>query len=405
MSHDEAGAAGLIWGVQINDTIHAYEALIDARWKLARAVDAMDGVATNIEELTAAVDDMADKALTLQKDLSRAHDTLTQFGQMGTEFVRDFSRGTQEIERLVDTVTALTNQVQNVGQMVQVVTEVADATNLLALNAAIEAARAGDAGRGFAVVADEVRALAQRTKGATQDALTVLTDITSSTDRTQKVLTEARTSLGQNVTRESTVFSDLQQVTQELGSVLTNVVDSLSSINEQRTALQHLAQQMTAVQEAFHTSADSFQQASQFLAQCVDRAESERQRLTPDRSQLTLAVILRLSVTDHRLWRYRLYRQLLDHTAVNVEQAGNFHACRLGQTLDQLRARYGSDPRYLEIVRRHQAFHQETQRLAKTLGTHPPQDADALKPWLEMGRELSQLLEQWAHDEERAAQA
>jgi len=71
--------------------------------------------------------------------------------------------------QLKENMEQLGQQAQAIGQVMNVINDIADQTNLLALNAAIEAARAGDAGRGFAVVADEVRKLAEKTMGATKE--------------------------------------------------------------------------------------------------------------------------------------------------------------------------------------------------------------------------------------------
>jgi methyl-accepting chemotaxis protein len=131
--------------------------------------DRMTETATAMEQMNATVLEVAQNASSAAESSSTARGE----AEKGAAVVRDAVTAIDDVRRLAETLSAsmqaLDGKAESIGQIMNVIEDIADQTNLLALNAAIEAARAGDAGRGFAVVADEVRKLAEKTMNATKE--------------------------------------------------------------------------------------------------------------------------------------------------------------------------------------------------------------------------------------------
>ncbi len=143
---------------------------------------AISQTSATVEEVRASADQAVDMANTVNDNAQAASRVAT----IGVQAVQEATRGMEEIKnqvsQIAENIVALSEQTQQIGEIITTVSDLADQSNLLALNAAIEAARAGEQGKGFAVVAQEIRLLAEQSKNATFQVRGILGDIQKATN-------------------------------------------------------------------------------------------------------------------------------------------------------------------------------------------------------------------------------
>ncbi len=231
-------------------------------------------IATAAEQLTQTVMDVAHNASGIAES---AENTVNQ-AREGDHIVEASVKEIREIATAVSgtskVIGSLHERSKQIGEIVKVINDIADQTNLLALNAAIEAARAGEQGRGFAVVADEVRKLAERTARATSEIGGMIASIQREVDESvgsmkgaiTKVDTGVELSIkaGQQLKHIVSSISDLQGLVQQIasateemssvaGTIGTDVSSIADSSREVSSGTVQIAQSASELSTTAHT--------------------------------------------------------------------------------------------------------------------------------------------------------
>ena len=196
----------------------------------------IEQAATAVNEMTAAVDEVARNAVATSEASRESDDTAQHGRQQVIRTVESIGLLANDVTQTASEVERLAGQVRDISKVLDVIRSIAEQTNLLALNAAIEAARAGDAGRGFAVVADEVRALAHRTQQSTQEIEQMIGDVHQGTDKAVHAMQlsneRARTTL------------DLARAA---GEALDGIASAISQISERNLVIASASEEQAQV--------------------------------------------------------------------------------------------------------------------------------------------------------------
>ncbi|PCK10001.1 MAG: chemotaxis protein [Alteromonadaceae bacterium] len=257
--------------------LHLAEASEHQAQEIAGASAAVNEMAVTIDQVSA---NAAESAGVAERSVSIANN--------GAKVVQNTIHGMDTIrEQIQDTskrIKRLGESSQEIGDIVSLINDIADQTNILALNAAIQASMAGDAGRGFAVVADEVQRLAERSATATKQIEALVKTIQNDTN-------DAVTSMEQTtaeVVRGARLAQDAGVALEEIETVSANLAELIQNISnaarQQASSAGHISNTMNVIQEiTSQTSA-----GTNATAKAIGNLSS-------------LAVELRESVTDFKL--------------------------------------------------------------------------------------------------------
>ena len=187
--------------------------------RVAEATSAM-------EQMNLAVTDIAGNAAASSKGAQETRDAATAGVTVVEQVMKSIQKVQDDSMELKSVMTALDRRAQDITRIMNVISDIADQTNLLALNAAIEAARAGEAGRGFAVVADEVRKLAEKTMASTSDVSSAITSIQESS---AKSITQVERSV-ENINKTKELGSRAKATLSEILNMAAESADKIQAI-------------------------------------------------------------------------------------------------------------------------------------------------------------------------------
>jgi methyl-accepting chemotaxis protein len=237
---------------------------------MTRTIQSQSGrsvqIAAASEEMSQTVIDVARNTASIADSAVDTARTAQTGGSVVERSVSEVQAIARSVSSSAATLSTLGEKSQQIGEIVGVINDIADQTNLLALNAAIEAARAGEQGRGFAVVADEVRKLAEKTAKATSEISTMIRSIQEEVDGSIGAMQQATKQVEVGVDY-STQAGDalksiihgvegLQSMVQQIASateqmsstseVVSNDIQAIASTSQEMTASStHIAQSST----------------------------------------------------------------------------------------------------------------------------------------------------------------
>ena len=273
----------------LSDVANAVQATASASTQISSSSEEMAAGAqeqsSQTAEVAAAVEQMTKTILESTKNAGVAAENAKRAGEIaleGGKTVQDTILGMNNISNVVlksaATVQELGKGSEQIGEIAQVIDDIADQTNLLALNAAIEAARAGEQGRGFAVVADEVRKLAERTTKATKEIAAMIRKIQNDTKEAVSSMNEGTKEVEEGKSLAEKAGASLQQIIDSSQKNLDVVTQVAAASEEQSSAAEQISRNIEGISSVTQQSAAGTQQ--------IARAAEDLNRLTDNLQNL-----------------------------------------------------------------------------------------------------------------------
>ncbi|WP_185268049.1 methyl-accepting chemotaxis protein [Halopseudomonas xiamenensis] len=250
--------------------MHLAEASEHQAQEIAGASAAVNEMAVSIDQVSA---NAAESAAVAERSVAIAN--------KGNEVVQSTIAGMDVIrEQIQDTskrIKRLGESSQEIGDIVSLINDIADQTNILALNAAIQASMAGDAGRGFAVVADEVQRLAERSSAATKQIEALVKTI--QTDTNEAVISMEQTTSevvsGARLTQDAGVaLEEIEKVSTSLAALIQNISNAA---RQQASSAGHISNTMNVIQEITSQTSAGTTTTARSIGELATLAESMRQ--------------------------------------------------------------------------------------------------------------------------------
>lgn len=244
----------------------------------AQQARAVSETATTLEEIRATSNQTRDKARSLAQSAERTREEGKRGEQMVERTIGAMEDIRGRVESIARNILVLSEQSQQIGEITNLVSGIAQQLKILALNASIEASKVGEAGRGFAVVAGEVRSLAQQSHDATSQIHNVLQDIQRATERSVMATEEGAKGVDQGmqlVEQTGVAMQDLTRVIKETALAGQHI---MSAVSQEATGIDQISSAMREISSTTDQFLDATEQTRETAQRLAEMANRLRDR-------------------------------------------------------------------------------------------------------------------------------
>jgi methyl-accepting chemotaxis protein len=251
-----------------------------------------------VEKISAGIQQVASNVLSASMSTEKTKNTANRGEQAVAKAVNQMTIIEEKTMNTANVISDLEEKSKQIGQIIEVISNIAGQTNLLALNAAIEAAKAGEQGRGFAVVADEVRKLAEQSQGAAQEITSLISEIWQKTNHAVVYMNEGK--------KEVSMGTEVVNIAGQYFREILGMIEEVSGqIREISSAIEQISngskQVVSAVQEIDSEGRNAAGQAQTVAAATEEQAASMQEIRTSSQNLAKLANDLQNAVASFRL--------------------------------------------------------------------------------------------------------
>ncbi|MDB9315761.1 methyl-accepting chemotaxis protein [Spirulina sp. CS-785/01] len=280
--------AVLVWWINqfvvqsINDRVNAIvssssqiAAIIEQQERtLSQQAASVNETTTTMDELSSSSQQSSKQAESASQAAQQALNLAEEGNQAVSETVHSMEELRERVEAIAEQIVRLSEQTAQIGNISQLVSDIANRTNMLALNAAVEAVRAGESGQGFSVVATEIRKLADQSKQSAERINSLVQQVQTSINSTVMV-TETGTKTvesGMQVTQKTT--EAFEGVTDAVNNVVLSNQQIVLNIKQQAVAVQQVLEAMNQINTGASESAQGISQTQQGTQQLNQAAKA-----------------------------------------------------------------------------------------------------------------------------------